>query len=138
MSRQPLPTDLVGVLLTQERRRISIQAAKLLETHGQVFRRIVLERQEAWSLALSGMEREQRIDFLVQELKRWATDRQQKRDNHDLEGPLDFYNAGGQAMGLGLGTGISVGIEPSLREALDMSQVNSSGQLVVESIMSWS
>ncbi|KAG0368413.1 hypothetical protein BGZ54_001987 [Gamsiella multidivaricata] len=71
---QPLPTDVMDDLLAQDHRRISAKVNRMLETHSQVFERIMLERQAAWQKALEGMEREQRIEFLVQELKRWASE----------------------------------------------------------------
>ncbi|KAF9918823.1 hypothetical protein BX616_005437 [Lobosporangium transversale] len=83
------PTVLVGELLARERKRISLKVARMLETHSQVFERIMLERKEAWRQALQGIEREQRIDFLVQEIKRWAmaeyhTHNQTQNQTHSL------------------------------------------------------
>ncbi|KAF9427748.1 hypothetical protein BGZ94_004226 [Podila epigama] len=68
-------TPLQGLeqLHAQDRQRLAVKVAQMLESYRQVFDRILRERQEAWRIALQGLEREQRIEFLVQEIKRWAT-----------------------------------------------------------------
>ncbi|KAF9189620.1 hypothetical protein BGZ49_003792, partial [Haplosporangium sp. Z 27] len=76
LRQKPLPSQLVSDLLSIDKTRISTKVAKLLETHGQAFERIMQERQMVWRLALEGIERERRIDFLVNELKRWAIESQ--------------------------------------------------------------
>ncbi|KAF9436943.1 hypothetical protein BGZ76_002487 [Entomortierella beljakovae] len=70
----PLPSELLSDLLYADQRRISLKAAMILETHGQAFERIMMEKKTAWQFALDEIEREQRVDFLVQELKRWAVE----------------------------------------------------------------
>ncbi|KAG0015842.1 hypothetical protein BGZ80_009590 [Entomortierella chlamydospora] len=77
--QQPLPSELLSDLLSSGQKRLSAKAARIIETHSQTFERIMMERQAAWRLALEGIEREQRIDFLVQELKRWAIEGQSER-----------------------------------------------------------
>ncbi|KAG0375603.1 hypothetical protein BGX24_008880 [Mortierella sp. AD032] len=72
--QRALPTDLLGDLRVHDQRRISDKVVRMLETHGQIFERILQERQVAWRQALEGMEREQRIEFLMQELRRWANE----------------------------------------------------------------
>ncbi|KAG0273184.1 hypothetical protein BGZ95_010994 [Linnemannia exigua] len=72
--QRALPTDLLSDLRVQDQRRISDKVVRMLETHGQIFERILYERQVAWRQALEGMEREQRIEFLMQELRRWANE----------------------------------------------------------------
>ncbi|KAG0055001.1 hypothetical protein BGZ83_009876 [Gryganskiella cystojenkinii] len=67
-----LPSDLLRELSLQEQLRLAAKVQRLLETSGQVFERIMMERKESWQRALGGLEREQRIQFLIQELKRWA------------------------------------------------------------------
>ncbi|KAG0204336.1 hypothetical protein BGX33_008567 [Mortierella sp. NVP41] len=138
--QRALPTDLLGDLRAQDQRRISDKVVKMLETHGQVFERILQERQVAWRRALEGMEREQRIEFLMQELRRWANEgptkqslqsqqQGQRLDVHYRDGSLEPEwsigggggGGGGGTITVGLGletTGLWIGGEPSLRDAL--------------------
>ncbi|KAG0287204.1 hypothetical protein BGZ96_008855 [Linnemannia gamsii] len=137
--QRALPTDLLGDLRAQDQKRISEKVVRMMETQGQVFDRILQERQVAWRQALEGMEREQRIEFLMHELRRWANDgpsgmeqsrnlreggqrgqKYRKLDVQYREGSRDsnWSNAaGGTALGLGLEAMGAAG-EPSLRDAL--------------------
>ncbi|KAF9379061.1 hypothetical protein BGX21_002739, partial [Mortierella sp. AD011] len=101
--QQPLPSELLSDLLSSGQKRLSAKAARIIETHGQTFERIMMERQAAWRLALEGIEREQRIDFLVQELKRWAIEGQSERLGH--RGRNTQNNSPGHILGLGMETG---------------------------------
>ncbi|KAF9362558.1 hypothetical protein BGX34_005928 [Mortierella sp. NVP85] len=117
--QQSSPTEAMGHLISQDRRRITENVVKMLETHRQVFERIMLERQETWRLALEGMEREQRIDFLVQELKRCAMSGHSMPDNDQSLGETELSSsARGHVVGLGMEAGMSRNSEPSLRDAL--------------------
>jgi hypothetical protein len=138
-NQRALPTDLMGDLRAQDQKRISDKVVRMLETQGQVFDRILQERQAAWQQALEGMEREQRIEFLMHELRRWANDgpsskeqsqnlregdhRGQKHRRFDVQyrevsKDSDRSSAGGgAAVGSGLEAMGAVG-EPSLRDAL--------------------
>lgn len=137
--QRALPTDLLGDLRAQDQKRISEKVLRMMETQRQVFDRILQERQVAWRQALEGMEREQRIEFLMHELRRWANDgpsgkeqsrnlreggqrgqKYRKLDVQYREGSRDSdrsNDAGGTAVGLGLETMGTAG-EPSLRDAL--------------------
>ncbi|OAQ22311.1 hypothetical protein K457DRAFT_143519 [Linnemannia elongata AG-77] len=145
-NQRALPTDMLGDLRAQDQRRISEKVVRMLETQGQVFERILQERQVAWRRALEGMEREQRIEFLMQELRRWANEgpnskeqqlresereaqKQRRLDVQYREGSRDSEwssAGGGTGLGLGLDTsglamgsaGAAVPAEPSLRDAL--------------------
>ncbi|KAG9061094.1 hypothetical protein KI688_007723 [Linnemannia hyalina] len=144
-NQRTMPTDMLGDLRAQDQVRISEKVVRMLETQGQVFERILQERQVAWRQALEGMEREQRIEFLMHELRRWANEgpnskeqtrelerggsKQKRLDVQYREGSRDseWGSAGGGAgVGLGLGaSGVAVGsavatvpAEPSLRDAL--------------------
>ncbi|KAF9899373.1 hypothetical protein EC991_008997 [Linnemannia zychae] len=107
--QRALPTDLLGDLRAQDQRRISDKVVRMLETHGQVFERILQERQVAWKQALEGMEREQRIEFLMQELKRWAN-----------EGPASVAMAHQQQQGKGLEGNSVAGQGQQQRRKLDV------------------
>ncbi|KAF8941811.1 hypothetical protein BGZ47_007161 [Haplosporangium gracile] len=139
-----LPTDMLGDLREQDQRRISEKVVRMLETQGQVFERILHERQVAWRQALEGMEREQRIEFLMYELRRWANEgpsvkEQQSRNlergqkhrrlnvqyregSRDSECSSAVGGSGEVGLGLetsGLAMGSAAGTgEPSLRDAL--------------------
>lgn len=63
-------------------------------------------------MALEGMEREQRVDFLAQELKRFAM------EGHSVRESDSIISARGHVVGLGMDAGISMNSEPSLRDAL--------------------
>lgn len=144
-NQKALPTDMLGDLRAQDQRRISEKVVRMLETQGQVFERILQERQVAWRQALEGMEREQRIEFLMQELRRWANEgpnskeqsrelergeQKQRRLNVQYrEGSRDSeWGSAGGGTGVGLGlevNGLAMGsavaaapAEPSLRDAL--------------------
>ncbi|KAF9538856.1 hypothetical protein EC957_006072 [Mortierella hygrophila] len=144
-NQRTMPTDMLGDLRAQDQVRISEKVVRMLETQGQVFERILQERQVAWRQALEGMEREQRIEFLMHELRRWANEgpnskeqtrelergapKQKTLDVQYRDGSRDseWSSAGGGAgVGLGLGaSGVAMGsavatvpAEPSLRDAL--------------------
>ncbi|KAI1309126.1 hypothetical protein EDD11_004137 [Mortierella claussenii] len=122
----PLPTELASELMARDQKRVSCKAARLLGTHRKVFERIMLERQEAWRRALQGIEREHRIDFLVRELKRWATSDQSipfEQQVYDTDTrPLERSMEGSDhVVGLGSEVGMAVGSAPSLRDALSLS-----------------
>ncbi|KAG0253376.1 hypothetical protein BG011_006395 [Mortierella polycephala] len=126
------PMELVSDLRARDQKRISERAVRMVETHGQVFGRILQEREEVWRRALENMEREQRIDFLVQELKRWATnvplqDQQQSRPTLHTRDRTD--SAGGSrvhTLGLGLGSGHSQDSGPLFRDAMSTDQLEHS------------
>ncbi|KAF9161037.1 septin 2 [Actinomortierella ambigua] len=67
-----LPSEHLAQLQASSQQRITDAVVKILESEAVVLRRILEERQEAWRRALEQMEREERVEFLVQELKRWA------------------------------------------------------------------
>ncbi|KAF9391066.1 hypothetical protein CPC16_004608 [Podila verticillata] len=120
--QRAMPTHGLAQLHTQDRQRLSAKAAQMLEPYSQVFERILRERHEAWQLALQGLEREQRIEFLVQEIRRWATEG--ALPHTDQQQPLapghqeldDSYR---HVVGLGLGSGHVSVRPPSLKDALD-------------------
>ncbi|KAG0039883.1 hypothetical protein BGZ82_006288 [Podila clonocystis] len=118
--QRAMPTHGLAQLHAQDRQRLSAKAEQMLEPYSQVFERILRERHEAWQLALQGLEREQRIEFLVQEIRRWATEGAQLHQDQpqlELSGLQEdvLYR---HAVGLGLGSGNGVR-PPSLKDALD-------------------
>ncbi|KAF9185035.1 hypothetical protein BGZ51_002977 [Haplosporangium sp. Z 767] len=121
------PMELVSNLRARDQKRISERAARVVETHGQVFERILREREEVWRRALENMEREQRIDFLVQELKRWATEvpLQGQQSRPTLHARENMNNTDGSrvhTMGLGLGSGHSQDYGPLFRGVMNADQ----------------
>ncbi|KAF9317732.1 hypothetical protein BG003_000411 [Podila horticola] len=122
-----MPTHGLAQLHAQDQQRLSAKAAQMLEPYSQVFERILRERHEAWQLALQGLEREQRIDFLVQEIRRWATEgalRQDQQPQLELFGCQEDVSYR-HAVGLGLGPGHGAR-PPSLKDALDPEITNTS------------
>ncbi|KAG0075098.1 hypothetical protein BGZ92_003067, partial [Podila epicladia] len=124
--QRAMPTHGLAQLHAQDGQRLSAKAAQMLEPYSQVFERIMRERQEAWRLALQGLEREQRIEFLVQEIRRWAAEGAQL--HQDLQPPTEL--SGRQedvsyrhVVGLGLGSGRGAR-PPSLKDALDPDITN--------------
>ncbi|KAF9920863.1 hypothetical protein FBU30_009185 [Linnemannia zychae] len=132
-----LPTEALGDLRVHDQKRISDKMVRMLETQGQVFERILQERRAAWQKALEGMEREQRIEFLMQELRKWANEGpSQKPQQHGIDDNTDDtsqrhrkldvqYREGSRdsewsgVTGVGLGLDAVIGVEqPSLRDAL--------------------
>lgn len=120
--QRAMPTHGLAQLHTQDRQRLSAKAAQMLEPYSQVFERILRERHEAWQLALQGLEREQRIEFLVQEIRRWATegaqphmDQQQQLAPRHQELEVSYRHV----VGLGLDSGHGTARTPSLKDALD-------------------
>ncbi|KAF9127333.1 hypothetical protein BGW39_005953 [Mortierella sp. 14UC] len=107
--QRALPTDLLSDLRAQDQRRISEKMVRMLETHSQIFERILQERQVAWKQALEGMEREQRIEFLMQELRRWAN-----------EGPVSVATTNPQQQGRTLEGGSATGQGQQQRRRLDV------------------
>ncbi|KAG0241462.1 hypothetical protein BGW41_005920 [Actinomortierella wolfii] len=96
-----LPSEHMAHVQARNQQRISESVTKILETDAIVLRRIIRERQEAWRQALELIEREERVEFLVQELKRWATEGSEQRYGHtearhasslpsDLRHPIDL------------------------------------------------
>lgn len=117
--QQTSPTEAASHFIAQDQRRIAEKATRLLGSHRQVFERIMLERQETWRLALESMEREERIDFLVRELKRWATEGYRGQDGG--RPPREYGSSigtRGHVVSLGMEAGLSMNTEPSLRDAL--------------------
>lgn len=119
--QRAMPTHGLAQLHAQDRQRLSAKAAQMLEPYSQVFERILRERHEAWQLALQGLEREQRIEFLVQEIRRWATggaqlhtDQQQQLAPEHQELEVSYRHV----VGLGLGSGHGSVRTPSLKDAL--------------------
>lgn len=120
--QRAMPTQGLAQLHAQDRQRLSAKAAQMLEPYSQVFERILHERHEAWQLALQGLEREQRIEFLIQEIRRWATEGAQLHTDHQQQlapGHSELEVSYRHVVGLGLGTGQDGVRSPSLKDALD-------------------
>ncbi|KAF9299983.1 hypothetical protein BGZ74_008425 [Mortierella antarctica] len=121
-----MPTHGLAQLHAQDHQRLSAKAAQMLEPYRQVFERIMRERQVAWQLALQGLEREQRIEFLLQEIKRWATEgaqlQQDQQPQLELSGRQEDVSYR-HVVGLGLGSGHGAR-PPSLKDALDLDIAN--------------
>ncbi|KAF9582058.1 hypothetical protein BGW38_000715 [Lunasporangiospora selenospora] len=122
-----LPTEMVDRFRNEDQQRFSAKVTRMVESHRQEFTRILEERREAWQLALAGLEREQRIEFLVQELRRWATEVSPEQSSPQGIGEKSQRasstepntNLRGHVVGLGLGQSTSnLGSEPSMRDAL--------------------
>ncbi|KAG0339925.1 hypothetical protein BG004_006626 [Podila humilis] len=128
--QRALPSNGLAQLHAQDRQRLSAKASQMLEPYRVVFERILLERQDAWQMALRGLEREQRIEFLVQEIKRWATESSAHQSQHqpplETGGREELDLSYRHMVGLGLrpvnahsGPSSHGGRPPSLRDALD-------------------
>ncbi|KAF9972752.1 septin 2 [Actinomortierella ambigua] len=74
-----LPSEHLAALQARNKERVTKAMLRILESESVVLRRILDERREAWRQALEQMEREERVEFLVQELKTWAREGGEQR-----------------------------------------------------------